>query len=100
MKIKKEDGQLNVPDQVDIPFIEGDGTGPDIWHAARLVFDKAVDKAYGSDRSIAWIEVLAGEKSSTRPAHGFQKKPSMLFESMWWPSRGRSRPPWGRASAA
>ncbi len=62
MKIKKEDGQLNVPDQVDIPFIEGDGTGPDIWHAARLVFDKAVDKAYGSDRSIAWIEVLAGEK--------------------------------------
>jgi len=62
MKITKNEGRLNVPDQVDIPFIEGDGTGPDIWHAARLVFDKSVEKAYGADRGIAWLEVLAGEK--------------------------------------
>lgn len=62
MKIENKNGQLNVPEHVDIPFIEGDGTGPDIWHAARLVFDKAVDKAYGPGRSIAWLEVLAGEK--------------------------------------
>jgi isocitrate dehydrogenase len=62
MQITKKEGQLIVPDQVDIPFIEGDGTGPDIWHAARLVFDKSVEKAYGADRGIAWLEVLAGEK--------------------------------------
>ena len=62
MKIENKNGRLSVPEHVDIPFIEGDGTGPDIWHAARLVFDKAVEKAYGPDRSIAWQEVLAGEK--------------------------------------
>jgi isocitrate dehydrogenase len=62
MKIKIKDGQLNVPDQVEIPFIEGDGTGPDIWRASRLVFDKAIDKAYGTGRGIDWQEVLAGEK--------------------------------------
>ncbi len=56
-------GQLHVPDQPIIPFIEGDGTGPDIWAAARRVFDAAVEKAYGGRRSIVWFEVLAGEKS-------------------------------------
>ena len=62
MKIEKDNGRLSVPDQVEIPFIEGDGIGPDIWHAARLVFEKAVEKAYASGRSITWTEVLAGEK--------------------------------------
>ena len=56
-------GQLHVPDQPIIPFIEGDGTGPDIWAASRRVFDAAVEKAYGGRRSIVWFEVLAGEKS-------------------------------------
>ena len=56
-------GRLHVPDQPIIPFIEGDGTGPDIWAASRRVFDAAVEKAYGSRRSIVWFEVLAGEKS-------------------------------------
>jgi isocitrate dehydrogenase len=56
-------GGLNVPDDPVIPFIEGDGIGPDIWAAAVRVFDAAVDKAYGGDRSIAWKEVLAGEKA-------------------------------------
>ena len=54
---------LNVPDQPIIPFIEGDGTGPDIWRASVKVFDAAVDKAYGGKRRIHWKEVLAGEKA-------------------------------------
>src|SRR5688500_4352222 len=56
-------GRLLVPDQPIIPFIEGDGTGPDIWAASRRVFDAAVAKAYGGRRSIVWFEVLAGEKA-------------------------------------
>ena len=63
-KITLENGQLNVPDHPVIPFIEGDGIGPDIWHASQMVFDAAVEKAYGGDRSIVWTEVLAGEKAN------------------------------------
>ena len=55
--------QLQVPDHPIIPFIEGDGTGPDIWRASVRVFDAAVEKAYGGKRKIAWKEVLAGEKA-------------------------------------
>ncbi|MEE8498772.1 MAG: NADP-dependent isocitrate dehydrogenase [Acidimicrobiia bacterium] len=54
---------LQVPDEPIIPFIEGDGIGPDIWSASSRIFDAAVDKAYGGDRSITWIEVLAGQKA-------------------------------------
>src|SRR5216110_2410123 len=54
---------LNVPDQPILPFVEGDGTGPDIWRASVRVFDAAVQKAYGGKRKIAWHEVLAGEKA-------------------------------------
>ena len=61
--ITQQDGQLNVPATPIIPFIEGDGTGPDIWRAAQTVFDAAVEKAYGGERKIAWMEVLAGQKS-------------------------------------
>jgi isocitrate dehydrogenase len=56
-------GRLSVPDRPIIPFIEGDGTGPDIWRASVRVFDAAVQKAYGGKRKIAWFEVLAGQKS-------------------------------------
>ena len=56
------DGRLAVPDRPIIPFIEGDGTGPDIWRASVRVFDAAVQKAYGGKRKIAWMEVFAGEK--------------------------------------
>jgi isocitrate dehydrogenase len=56
-------GRLNVPDRPIIPFIEGDGTGPDIWRASVRVFDAAVAKAYGGLRKIAWKEVLAGQKA-------------------------------------
>jgi isocitrate dehydrogenase len=56
-------GRLQVPATPIIPFIEGDGTGPDIWRASQYVFDSAVERAYGSTRRIAWLEVLAGEKA-------------------------------------
>ncbi|HET8624371.1 MAG TPA: isocitrate/isopropylmalate family dehydrogenase, partial [Gemmatimonadales bacterium] len=60
------EGHLGVPDTPIIPFIEGDGTGPDIWRASRLVFDAAVRRAYGERRRIAWFEVFAGEKAKQR----------------------------------
>src|SRR6202035_2024123 len=62
-KITISNGQLVVPDQPIIPFIEGDGTGHDIWRASVRVFDAAVTKAYGGKRQIAWMEVYPGEKS-------------------------------------
>ncbi len=61
--ITMAEGRLRVPDEPVIPFIEGDGTGPDIWRAAQRVLDAAVEKAYGGRRRIAWFEVLAGEKA-------------------------------------
>ncbi|MBX3147313.1 MAG: NADP-dependent isocitrate dehydrogenase [Gemmatimonadales bacterium] len=60
------DGRLVVPNDPIIPFIEGDGTGPDIWKASQHVFDQAVSKAYGTKRRIAWVEVLAGEKAKNQ----------------------------------
>jgi len=61
--IEYADGVFKVPDQPIIPYIEGDGTGRDIWKASHRVFDAAVQKAYGGKRKIAWLEVFAGEKS-------------------------------------
>ena len=63
-KITTENGKLNVPDNPIIPFIEGDGTGPDIWRATVRVLDAAVEKAYGGKRKIHWMEVFAGQKSN------------------------------------
>jgi isocitrate dehydrogenase len=65
-KITLHKGQLKVPDHPVIPFIEGDGTGPDIWAAAVRVFDSAVEKSYGGEKKIHWMEVLAGEKAFHR----------------------------------
>lgn len=62
-KITVRDGILQVPDHLIIPFIEGDGTGPDIWAAASRVFDAAVEKAYNGKKSIVWKEIYAGEKA-------------------------------------
>ena len=62
-KITINNGKLNVPDNPIIPFIEGDGIGPDIWAAAVRVFDAAVEKAYNGDRKIVWREVLCGQKA-------------------------------------
>ena len=61
--IEYSGGELQVPDQPIIPFIEGDGTGRDIWKASRRVFDAAVEHAYGNKRRVAWFEVFAGEKA-------------------------------------
>ena len=63
-KISISNGKLTVPDRPIIPFIEGDGTGPDIWRASVRVLDAAVAKAYGSKRQIQWMEVYAGQKSN------------------------------------
>lgn len=65
-KISIQNGKLVVPDHPILPFIEGDGTGPDIWAASVRVLDAAVDKAYGGKRKIQWLEVLAGEKAFSK----------------------------------
>ncbi|MFW0781047.1 NADP-dependent isocitrate dehydrogenase [Rossellomorea marisflavi] len=62
-KITNENGQLNVPNHPIVPFIEGDGTGPDIWASSQRVLDAAVEKAYNGERKIEWKEVYAGEKA-------------------------------------
>ena len=68
-KITIRDGKLSVPDRPIIPFIEGDGTGPDIWRASVRVLDAAVKKAYGGKRKIGWMEVYAGEKAFNAVRH-------------------------------
>lgn len=62
-KVSIQNGKLQVPNTPILPFIEGDGIGPDIWKASKKVFDAAVEKAYGAERKIEWLEVLAGEKA-------------------------------------
>ncbi|HEY5228004.1 MAG TPA: NADP-dependent isocitrate dehydrogenase, partial [Opitutaceae bacterium] len=62
-KISITAGRLNVPENPVIPFIRGDGTGPDIWASSVRVLDAAVEKAYGGKRKISWFEVFAGEES-------------------------------------
>lgn len=64
--IQMDDDRCVVSDSPIVPFIEGDGTGRDIWKASRAVFDAAVEKAYGGSRRIAWYEILAGEKARDR----------------------------------
>ena len=64
-RITYSNGQLSVPDNPIIPYVEGDGTGPDIWRASVRVFDAAIEKAYNGERKVAWMEVFAGEKAFT-----------------------------------
>ncbi|HEX7418332.1 MAG TPA: isocitrate dehydrogenase (NADP(+)) [Thermoanaerobaculia bacterium] len=65
-RIDFKDGRLIIPDDPIIPFIEGDGTGPDIWRATRVVIDGALKKTYGTKRKIAWYEVYAGDKATVK----------------------------------
>src|SRR3989449_4310756 len=65
-KISIQNGKLNVPDQPVLPFIRGDGTGPDIWAASQRVFDAALEKAYGGKRKVQWFEVYAGETAKNK----------------------------------
>lgn len=62
-KLQFENGKIKVPDQIIIPFIEGDGVGPDIWRASKIVFEAAIKKVYGGKRGVQWLEILAGEKA-------------------------------------
>ncbi|MCB0636017.1 MAG: NADP-dependent isocitrate dehydrogenase [Lewinella sp.] len=73
-KVTIANGKLNVPDQPIIPFIEGDGIGPDIWAASERVLDAAVEKAYGGQRKIHWHEVLAGEKAFNQTGEWLPQK--------------------------
>ena len=65
-RITYRDGRIQVPSKPIIPFIEGDGTGRDIWKASVRVFDAAVEKAYGGKRHVAWYEIFAGEKAKAK----------------------------------
>ena len=78
--IKMESDVLHVPDNPVIPYIEGDGIGPDIWKASVNVFDNAVDKACKGSRKINWLEILAGEKALIRQVSGFHKKRLILYQ--------------------
>jgi isocitrate dehydrogenase len=82
-KIRIDNGQLVVPNNPIIPFIEGDGIGVDIWPAAQLVFNAAVEKAYGGERKIEWTEVLAGEKAFNQQANGCHKQHSTLSKNIY-----------------
>src|SRR5262245_2861110 len=77
--IARRDGKLAVPDRAIIPFIEGDGTGPDIWRASVRVFDAAVERAYRGARKIEWLEVLAGEKAFTKTGNWLPEETLAAF---------------------
>ena len=66
-RIDFKNGKIVVPDDPIIPFIEGDGTGPDIWRATQIVLDGAVKKVYGGKKKFAWYEVYAGDKATAEP---------------------------------
>ncbi len=79
--ITKGASGLQVPDEPTVPFIEGDGIGPDIWSAARRVFDAAVEKAFAGGRSIAWVEVLAGQKAYDETGEWLPEETVAAFRS-------------------
>src|SRR3954466_12862248 len=78
--ITKKDGRLVVPDDPIIPFIEGDGTGPDIWKASVRVMDAAVAKAYAGTKKIEWQEVLAGEKAFNKTGNWLPEETLAAFK--------------------
>jgi isocitrate dehydrogenase len=79
-RIQMGDGKLVVPERVTIPFIMGDGTGPDIWRASVRIFDSAVERAYGGKRRIEWLEILAGEKAYRETGEWLPEKTVRTFE--------------------
>ena len=81
-KIQMTTAGLQVPDQPFSPFIEGDGTGPDIWKASQMVFDAAVEKAYNGKRKIHWHEVLAGEKAFNKTGSWLPEETLTAFRDM------------------
>ena len=93
--ITQQDGKLIVPSHPIIPYIEGDGTGPDIWAAARHVFDSAVSKAYGDERTISWKEVLAGQKSFDRNGSWLPDETLEAFKTLFVGIKGPLTTPVG-----
>lgn len=79
-KISIRNGKLNVPDNPTIPYIEGDGTGIDIWPVSQHVFDNAIQKAYGGKRKITWKEVLAGEKAFNKTGNWLPEETLNIFK--------------------
>ena len=75
------DGKLSVPARPIVPFVEGDGTGPDIWRASVRVFDAAVEKAYGGERKVEWMEAYAGEKAFKQFNCSAPFNPPPIFEA-------------------
>ena len=80
-KITLQNGKLTVPDNPIIPFIEGDGIGPDIWKAAVRVLDAAVEKAYQGKKRIQWMKVLAGEKSFNKTGEWMPESTMEAFKN-------------------
>ena len=74
--IRMAGGELQVPDHPILPFIEGDGTGRDIWRSSQRVFDAAVEKAYGGKRKVDWLQVLAGDASHSKTGVNRTSKPT------------------------
>ncbi len=88
-RITLADGELIVPNNPIVPFIEGDGIGPDIWAASVRVLDAAVAKAYGGDRKIHWMEILAGEKAFNETGNWLPEETCRPVATIWSRSRGR-----------
>jgi isocitrate dehydrogenase len=88
------DGELIVPNFPIIPFIEGDGTGPDIWNASVRVLDAAVAKAYGGSKKIAWLEVLAGEKAFRATGNWLPEETIASYRQHLVGIKGRWVGPW------
>ena len=82
--IRISNGRLVVPDNPVIPFIEGDGTGPDIWNASVRVFDAALEKAYSGKKRIDWKEVLAGEKAFNLTGKWLPEETLQNFREAIW----------------
>jgi isocitrate dehydrogenase len=97
-KISIDHGKLRVPDNPIIAFVEGDGTGPDIWRASVRVLDAAVEQSYKGKKKIAWAEVYAGEKAQVVYGKDCPRRRSTSFGSTSSPSRARSPRRWARGS--
>ena len=83
------DGAIQVPNNPIIPFIEGDGIGPDIWAATRKVLDAAVAKAFNGEKKIEWLEVYAGEKAKAKTGEWMPRPPLTRSKSTRWRSKAR-----------
>ncbi|OYD08398.1 NADP-dependent isocitrate dehydrogenase [Paludifilum halophilum] len=94
-RITLQNGELTVPDHPIIPYIEGDGTGPDIWAAARRVLDASVEKAYGSKRKIEWFEIYAGEKAYNKFGEWLPKETLKAIEDYYVAIKGPLTTPVG-----